>query len=106
MTIVRASFRDHFADYVQFDGTNYTEIETFLGSTLYTQCLRWYDTQTQEVFDVETTGDNIIRVFCIVLSGSPRLVLPLDYFVRYLTGDYDVRSVGEIGIMFVPTSEL
>jgi hypothetical protein len=106
MAIVRAGYRDHFVDYVEFTGSNYSEIEAFLGTTLYNQCSRWYNTQTQEVFEVETTGENIIRVFSIVLSGSPRLVLPLDYFVRYLTGDYDVRMPGEITTMFVPTSEL
>lgn len=106
MAIVRAGKRENFVDYVEFDGTNYTDIETFLGSTLYAQCSRWYNTQTQEVFEVETSGENIIRVFSIVIGGSPRLVLPNDCFVRYLTGDYDARSSAEVATMFVPTAEL
>ena len=106
MSIIRAGYKDHYVDYVEFTSTSYSEIETFLGSTLYTQCSRWYDTQTQEVFEVETSGENVIRVFSIVINGSPRLVLPNDCFVRCLTGDYDVRSSAEVAMMFVPTSEL
>jgi hypothetical protein len=74
---------------------------------MYLQCLRWYDTATQEVFETEQTGENIINVFAIVTTTGLKLLKPSDYLVYNLAYQmFDVNIYSEVEALYVPTSEL
>ena len=69
---------------IQFSPAANVSMESWFGYTFYYQILRWYDTQTQEVFTTEQTGENIINVLQILINGEYVLVFPSDYVYRTL----------------------
>jgi hypothetical protein len=102
-------YTEHYVKIEDYTGSNLGEIETFLNSIspmLYQECLRWYDTVTQDVFDVETTGENIINIFAIATGNGLKYCKPGDSIIYYFLVMLDVMDTTAANLAFKPMSDL
>jgi hypothetical protein len=102
-------YTEHYVKIEDYTGSNLSEIETFLNSIspmLYQQCLRWYNTVTQEVFDVETSGENIVNIFAITTGSGLKYCKAGDSIIYHYIVMLDVLETSAANLAYKAMSTI
>jgi hypothetical protein len=92
-----------------YTGSNLAAVQAFFDSIsplLYAQCLRWYDTVTEEVFETETTGDNIINIFAVMTDTGLKYCKPTDSIIYFYNIYFNVLDTASANTIYKSISEL